>query len=150
MPDVVSLPSTTSSATYVPSGWELKDPSASALNIIGLRAQTPIRVRPREPQTSYDAMGRPEPISVSEGRKGADVSVTVQTQSQAEYDALEAILATSRVLLLVDGALPRQWYVKAQDRVDIEFVRAVDPAAAFPVRHLHGWSIEFRTAKKPA
>jgi hypothetical protein len=141
--------SATSSVQHVPvSGW-LKDPLYPALDR-AFRFIGEMHLRPREPQGEFDGIGLTQPVTATEGWKGYEGSLDVQLDSKADHDAFLALASTGRVLLLVDPALPLQWYVKLASGIDLGRLRAADPSATYPVRHLHRVTVPFRTAAAPA
>jgi hypothetical protein len=147
MPDIYS--DTAAAVATVPyDRWWLKDPLHPELNT-EIRVLGEITLRPREPQGEFDAIGRTDPITVTEGRKGWTGDIVVQCDDEDAYNALDALVSSGRVLLLVDGSLPRQWYVKFTDGQEWKQVRAVDPDGVYQVRHLHRVTLPFRTARRP-
>ena len=132
-----------------PVGWRLHDPVNPALNT-NLKVEA-FSLRPREFVGTFDSIGtREDPVHVTEGRKGWQISLTARTDSQSEYERLDAILKTGRVLLLQDGVFPRQWYVKLTESGDWEQIRAEDPTKTYRVRWLYRMDLTFITASVPA
>lgn len=131
-------------------GSHLKDPLDPTRNrqVDLLAPFTPAR---RRPQTGHDVVGREEPLTTSEGFKGWEcMSTTIQTASLAEYDAVDLMIASGRVLLLQDP-IGRQWYIEVGDSASYDELRALPIAEEpqFGVRHLNRVSFTWRSAEAP-
>jgi hypothetical protein len=128
----------------------LKDPLDRTRNR-PITLLAPFKPRRRRPQSSSDALGRDEPITTSDGFKGWEADCTIQTVGLEEYQAVDAMLASGRVLLIQD-AIGRQWYLEVGDGTDHDELRASPSGAEeqFPVRHLNRISFAWRSADPPA
>lgn len=147
MPDIAGPYTATTSVTLSPTTWWLKDVTDPNRNTL-LRVED-FRLTPREEVGVFDGLGRTNPITVSDGRKGWEIKADVRTENQSEFDKLDTILASGRALLLQDAVFPRQWYVKARGTGEWEQIRAVDPSGTYRVRWLYRMSLTFVTTVSP-
>lgn len=90
-----------------------------------------------EPQGIDDVLGSDKPLVSSDGPKAWRGEMTIQTESKAEFDALEHMLNSMRVFLLQD-VLGNQWYVRTGGREYLQMRANPDVEDyRYPVRHLY-------------
>jgi hypothetical protein len=149
MPDIAGVYTATTSVVLTPPSnkWWLKDMVTDLSNVT--LAIERFSITPREDVGVFDGVGRDDPVTASDGRKGWQINADVRVDSQADYEKLDALLKTGRVLLLQDGSFPREWYVKLVKSGSWEQIRAVDPTNTYPVRWLYRMNLEFVTTKAP-
>lgn len=122
MATITSAASSEASATLTVTDWWLKDPTDADLNAaIDVQPPHPVRIRKRT--GVFRALGRSKSLTVSGVAGAQDGSVTVMTATAAEWDALEALVSSTNVLLL-QSPLGDQWYVTLADDVEADLTFA--------------------------
>lgn len=103
-----------------------------------------------EPVGDDDVLGDDKAVVVTDGPKAWRGTMTIQTESKAEWDALNVLLDSGRVLLIQD-ALGNQWYARVTGDREHEQLRSIpDPDEwRFPVRHLYRVTFPWAEVRKP-
>lgn len=148
MATLSSDPSASQAITPSPTTWWLKVPTDSSKNTT-IRASSwdPRAVRP---VAVHAPSGRTRHVVLRGPRLGVQGTLGLYTQSEAEFDKVEAALDSGRTLLL-QSVLGDQWYVEVTADVSRTQQRAGKvPSEAFPVRHFHQWSVPLTEVEAPA
>lgn len=110
MPDVYSDPSSVDTETVTSDAWWLKDPEDPTLNR-EVDVRGPLRTERREEQSVFRPLGRTRPLVVTGALTGEEGEIEIDLFTQDDYDDLEALRSTQRVLLL-QSPFEEQWYVR--------------------------------------
>lgn len=143
--DVASAWSTTASATWTSASVWLKDPARPSRNrTVDIEIPVAPVTRPAR-VTEHEVLGRARPIPVSDVRGSARGSLTVQTATGDELDALLSMLDDADVLLLQAPEAYRigSVYVVCGDVTETPYATA----APGPLR---SWSFPFTVVDEPA
>lgn len=144
MPVVSSTPSSSSSVTITTTSWWLKCPETPSLNTtIVVLDWKPKRAAPAAVFNPVRTNGVDNPRSVVlRGPKlGVQATLGARTLSEAQFNALTAILEASKTMLL-QNTLGQQWYVELAGDYDFPQLRATStPSEVYPTRFAHDWSI---------
>lgn len=81
-------------------GWNLKAPADSSLNVIGVRVNADPEWQQDEDTAVFRPVGRSRPIVVSTALGGADGTLTITTDGDTEWSAIEALREHQGALLL--------------------------------------------------
>lgn len=109
MPDVFSAASATDAETVAFDVWWLKDPTDPTLNI-RLRVDGGPQIISPQPHGVFAPLGADTQIVTADTPKGDVVDLVLSFLDKAAFDALAALRATGRTLLL-QSKMTRQWYV---------------------------------------
>lgn len=144
-----SVASATVQARYAREKWQLKNP-LDPDGDLEPRILAPFDPEFPEPATVHEPIGRRTPIVNTDGVKGLRAELLIQTETEADYDALLALTdADPPKVLLLQNPFGRQWYVKALGRRE-EFLRSIpDVGSERQVRHLHRHRIQVVEVDRP-
>lgn len=132
--------------TYLADGWRLNDLVGQTSLLLNVES---FSRSPQEPKGIFDLLGRDDPVPITEGRKGWEITVSIRLDGLTAHEEFEAMLESGRTLYLIDGAHPRSWYVSALEGGDWEQVRAPDVTGTYKVRMLTRVAQKFRTVARP-
>ena len=108
---IVSPFSSAPSITTNPTKFWLKYPKGSALNMV-VNIDIPLPHTRPETQTTFAILGKTRPVVGADALLGHQSSgITIHTQTLAEWNSLQALLATQDTLLL-QSPFGEQWYIR--------------------------------------
>lgn len=147
---VVSADSATVvSAAMATTGWWIKDPLSPGLNM-QLEVEPGFSFRRKEPQSTFEPVGRNVSVVVSDGVRGIEGEITVWAKTKARYDKLQAVVTSGHSLWFED-VFGRAWYIKLGDSTQWSLLRALPIAGeTTPIRHLHSVTLPFVEVGAPA
>lgn len=111
MASLSSAPSAVDTETLTLTDWWLKDPLAPAGNIVVLPEGPELEITYPEEAAAFSPLGRSRKVVVGSAEKGAEFALTLFFATRVAYDALAALRALRRTLLLQSPS-GDNWYVR--------------------------------------
>jgi hypothetical protein len=148
MPLLSSSPGPESVGSVEITSWWLRAPLDEDLDT-AVRVESWDKRKLKESAT-FTVSGRDKPVVLRGTVNAIAGTLVVRTQSEEEYDAVEALIDAGQTLLL-QNVIGEQWYLEVTGEVPVP-QRLASPTAteAYPVRHLHNWSIPLTEVDAPA
>ncbi|MEM9611256.1 MAG: hypothetical protein AAGA99_27875 [Actinomycetota bacterium] len=126
--------------------WDLWDPSDDTQIVLNARAH-PVTTEDRH--VTFEPLESLPGITHSQTGRGQSGRLTVRTYSDAEFDALMAMVSSGRTLRLRTH-LGRAWWIRVNGKPVDAQVRAKADDPNYSTAHLHDVTFTWRSALPPA